>query len=361
MVVATVVSSSRGAAGTEVVKVHEDELMWGDPEPETLPYTVVCGATGLAPQVGGRGLFLLRLSRGGGYEALEVAPADDDAGPARLRTFRTYLAIERIPEPAERRRALLTYLRNAIRSEDEFVRANAIREYAAFAETFPQGLAAEDGPALAKVLATIREPELRRLAESALDRAPAAARPQSRSAAERASAAATAVLAEQEKRFDAARAKPDERAKAILDAAAQIDRAAEPLVARGLADSAPAVREAAATAAGETGMTGLGPKLLPMTATDSSLPVRRTAVIALGHLRYAGAVDTLAGLAESDPAVSREAMFALGRIRDQAALAKLRGLRTGGGDERKRLVDFLLSDEFVQQERAMGAAWAKRP
>lgn len=105
-------------------------------------------------------------------------------------------------------------------------------------------------------------------------------------------------------------------------------------------------------------MTALAPRLLPMTASDASAGVRRTCVIALGHMRYAAAVDTLAGLAASDAGLSREAMFALGRIRDPAALEKLRELRTGGGDERKRLADFLLSDEFVQQERAMGAPWA---
>ena len=119
------------------------------------------------------------------------------------------------------------------------------------------------------------------------------------------------------------------------------------------------MREAAAAAAGEVGIADAVPRLVPLAATDRSPPVRRSCVMALGHLRAASAVGTLAGLAASDPEVGREAMFALARIRDAAAVAELRRLGASSGDaERRKLVDFLLSDDFVRQERAMGAKWA---
>ncbi|MCE9635734.1 MAG: HEAT repeat domain-containing protein [Planctomycetes bacterium] len=368
MVVAQVVSVSPAGAGAEVLRVGEQDVIWGDPDLESAPYTVLCGAKGLAPAPGGSALFVLRLLPAGGFEALEVSPVDDTDGPARLRTLRTYVAIEMLPEPEERREALLAYLRSAVRSESGWARANAVREYAAFAEAFPSGLEPDDAAALSKAIPNLQDANLKRLAQSALDRAPVASRPKSAPVAgggtgatpSRAVPGATADIEPFVRRYDGARTRPEERRSAVLDAAAKADRGAAPLVVRALADPDASVREAAAAAVGEVRIVDLVPRLISLAVTDASIGVRRTCVVALGHMRAGSAVDTLAGLASSDREVGREALFALARIRDDGALARLRRERDVSGQidpDRRKLVDFLLSDDFVRQERAMGAKW----
>lgn len=357
MVVARVVSILPTPTATEVARIEEEELLWGPAEPDDRPYPVLCGAVGLSPRAGRRALFLLRLLPRGEYEAFEVAPLDDADGPARLQAFRKFLEIEALPDAAARRDALLVHLRAAVAAPDAWTRANAIREYAAFSKAFPGALRREDGPVLAAVVARVREPELRRLAERALDRVPQTQRPAPAGGAAATAAGLSAALAPFVERFENARKDPAARRRVVVEAAAQLDRGAEALVARALGDADASVREAAAAAAGGTGMAVAGPRLLAMAGSDESGPVRTTCVIALGHLRAVAAVETLAGIARSDPDRAREAMFALARIRDSTALAKLRDLGAEGAEDDRRLAEFLVSDDFVRQEKAMGATW----
>lgn len=359
MVVGLVLEIRPFGGGAEVARIEEREIVWGPLVENPAPYTVFCGSAGLAPRPGARGLFLLRVLPGGTCEAVEISPLDDPDGPARLRAFRRYLEIEGEADGAVRRDALLAYLRGAVADGDRWTRENALREYGAFADAFPGSLEPADGAALARALPSVRDPGLRRLVQAALDRAPATtSRTGLRAQPPAGGAAPAEALAPFTKRFDAARSDAPARRKAIVDAAAEVGAASAPLVARALDDKDPQVREAAVAAAGVTGIDVASGRILSLAATDPSPEVRATAVRALGHLRYTPAVETLAGLARGEPALAREALHALARIRSPAALEKLAGLRTPGDDERRRLVDFLVSEAFVRQEKAMGARWA---
>lgn len=359
MCVGRVESRAPGIRGAETVRVAEDETLWGPPsEPDDPPLYVTAGEIGVLPATGARALFLLRLLRSGNFEAVEVAPLDDAEGASRLESFRRILAVEGNPDPAARRIALLTYLRECLAGSDRWARDYAVREYAAFADAFPGALATPDGDALAAVLPTLRDPGLKRLGQYALDRVKAGAsaaktppRPKLRPAAPRADLTAF------EERFRSK--EPGERRAAVLDAVTRVGPAAEPLVERALTDPDAGVREAAVTSAGATGMFPLGAKVWATYPTETHPVVRRSLVTAIGKLRVPEAVPTLADIAAGGGTLWREASFALGRIRDGAALARLASIeRTASDPERASLAKFLRSDDFVRQEKALGEPWS---
>lgn len=359
MSVAEVAEKAALPRGAEMVRLRETEVLWGPPLDD--PPNVVCGAAGLAPGPGGKALFLLRLLPSGSYEAVQISPLDDADGPARLAAFRRYLEIEAIPDPAARRTALVGYLRGAVSGERGWTRANALREYAALSSAFPSALGPADAEVLARAASAERNAELKRLAQAALDRVPAGGRSSPGPAeAGNASAPAPADLSAFERRFVETKGGPGPRREALIDAAARHGAAAAPLVERALADEDPILREAAAAVAGEAGMAALGPRLAELLRTEPSAPVRRSLVLALGHLRVESAVPLLGSYAAEGGALARESAFALARIRTSGAVERLERLARDESDaERASLARFLLSEDFVRQERALGARWAE--
>jgi HEAT repeat protein len=124
------------------------------------------------------------------------------------------------------------------------------------------------------------------------------------------------------------------------------------------------VRAAAAEALGASGAegpsAGAGPALLRSLQSDADPAVRAAAAEALGTLRIEEAVPSLRAAARGEAATSRSALFALARIRSGAALEALRAVRDEAGApdaeaarERRDLVDFLLSEDFLRQEEAL--------
>jgi HEAT repeat protein len=155
-------------------------------------------------------------------------------------------------------------------------------------------------------------------------------------------------------RFDAADASPSVRRQAVIDAAVAAGARAAPLFARALDDEAPEVREAAAAAAGEHRVASLEPRIAAMLADDPSTPVRKTLVVAAGYLKSSASVPTLAILAKEGRPFAVEASFALARIRDDAAVAALNALAAEASDkDRRAMLEFLLSEKFLEQERAL--------
>jgi hypothetical protein len=361
MSVGRVESRTPGLRGAEIVRVAEQETLWGPGHEDGDPALyVTAGEVGVLPATGARALFLLRLLPSGNYEAIDVAPLDDADGATRLDCFRRILAIEATPDAAARRSALLEWLRACVSGGDRWARDYAVREYAAVADAFPGALRAPDGDALVRVLPSLRDPGLRRLGQRALDAvktdAPGAARATTAAAPRR--VVPRVDLTAYEERF---RAKdPGERRKAVLDAVVAHGAAAESLVERALADADPVVREAGVTSAGETGMTGLGDKVFATYATETHPVARRSLVVAIGKLRVRAAVPVLAEIAAGGGTLWREASFALGRIRDEMALARLATIgRTASDAERAKLAEFLRSDDFLRQEKALGAPWTE--
>ena len=360
MSVGTVAESRVLPRGVELLQVEETDVLWGPPG--TRRITVVCGAEGLAPGAGGRALFLLRLLPSGSYEAVQVSGLDDDDGPARLAAFRRYLEIESLRDPEARREALLVYLRRSVAAEKGWTRANALREYEAFSDAFRGALGPDDAAVLSRIAASERNAELRRLAQTTLDRVPgdAASRAATTTSSAGDAPAASAVdLTAFETRFADRRGGPGPRRQALSDAAQAHGALAAPLVGTALDDEDPAVRAAAATIAGDAGMTSLGGRLVERLRAEESPAVRRNLVVALGHVRCDEAVPILGSYAGEGAALSREAAFALARIRTPAAMERLRRLAADEADaERAELARFLLTEDFVRQERALGARWA---
>ena len=82
--------------------------------------------------------------------------------------------------------------------------------------------------------------------------------------------------------------------------------------------------------------------------------MRRSLVRALGYIREPRAVPTLQALARARGELGDDACYALARIRDEAAIGALGRLLTGADDKRRELLEFLLSDGFVEQEATLG-------
>ena len=152
----------------------------------------------------------------------------------------------------------------------------------------------------------------------------------------------------------------DERRRAIFDAVAAHGRLAEPLLSRALADPDPSVRDAATSGAGSSGMKPLGNAILAALTTEKHAVVRGSIIVALGKLRLTSAVTAVSEIAQSAGANEREAMYALGRIGNADARTHLSTIELGTNDEdRRKLARFLLSDDFLRQEKALGEPWTR--
>lgn len=313
---------------------------------------VLSAKTGALPLPGRDALFLLHARRESeNFELVDVAPLDDDAGPARVATMKRYLEIEALPGSEARVAALREHLRAAVVSNEEWPRANAAREYAAFAAQFPSALEPADRAAIDQSLRRGGDRATRGFLETALAACPGGGRRPAKPASDgQASARAAPFLA----RYSVPGATAAMRRQAVVDAAAEIGADAAPLIERALEDQDAPVRDAAAAAAGQCGVTSLAPRLASLLVTDTSPQVKRSLVLACGHLRAGGAVPALAAIARTTGPLTRDAMFALARIRDEPALAELRRLRDEAPEASQREdAEFLLSERFVEQERAL--------
>jgi hypothetical protein len=346
-------STSALPNGAEIGRIDVLEVLRGPPLEEPTTLSLIAGDAEILPPAGTEALFLLSgPTAGGNFDVVQVASLQGDR-EARLAAFARYLEIEGIGDPSARREALRTYLRDALRSGSSWSRWNAAREYAALAEELPDVMQAQDRESLASAIASSGDRAYRALLQSALDACPGG----TAGVAARAPATAEGAserLVELNDRFSAAEKDAAARRAIVVDAAVRIGASAAPLFERALGDAEAPVREAAVAAAGQLGVASLEARLASMLATETSRAVRLTLVIALGHLRSKTAVPTLAALAREGGTYSREASFALARVRTDEALAALRRIRGETRDvERAELLDFLVSDAFVEQERAL--------
>ncbi len=344
---------SAAAHGAEVGRVEPVDWMRGVPREQGSILVVLSAAEGALPFPGRDALFLLRsIPYSDNLELVEVGTLDDEDGAARLAAMKRFLEIESIADPAARFAALRAYLRGALVSEEGWTRRNAAREYAALAAEVPGSLTAEDRPPLERALQRTPEKSFRTLLESALAQCPGSKGSPARPAAK---PARDDDLAAYLARFDARDVSDAARRQCVIDAAVELGERGTPLFAKALVDDDPRVREAAAAAAGQLRTLALEPRIATMLTTDPSAGVRRTLVVAAGHLRSKASVSTLALLAKEGEPFARDAIFALARVRDDAALGELRRLRSEAQDpERRSVLDFLLSDRFVEQEKALG-------
>ncbi len=345
-------------AGIEIARVEPLRTLHGAAPTDESTLTVICGEPGILPGPGGQALLILRRRpRSPNHETVQVVPVSGKGGAERLEAFELYLDVEGLPDEAERVERLLDYLRDALRDPRRWTRANAALEYASLAAARPDDLGGADIAPLRSAILSARNPGTRNALQRALAVAerdtgarPTTARGPSRDPARADTAALAAAVEEFDATEDAAK-----RRDLVLDAAVDLGRRSTPLLRRALADPDARVREAGIAAAAEVGARSLTEPILGMLTGDDPLPLRRSAVRALGYLAAPSAVPTLSLMARGGGALEKDATFALARVRDEPALLALEGLRDAATDaERRRLIAFLLSDAFVEQERGLG-------
>lgn len=355
------VSNSPPLHGTEIGRMEIEEVMWGHTSWVGDTMTVLCAEPGVLPRRGRGAVLLLELKPGSRNAAVvQVIPLDDADSPERLVALREYLLFEQLPVPQDRAEQLLDHLRRAALSRREWTRWNAVEEYASLSRVAPELLRPMDERVLTTVRGQTEDPALTELIDEALKAidpqaaaavaAAAPARPTGPSATPRAQDVDT-LLREFRDKATTAQA----RTQLVIDGARRFRAASGPLLRAAMQDPDPAVREVGAAAAGAAGASAVGPSLLAMLGTEQVPEVRRAIVVSLGHLREASAIPALATLAADNAPLGREAAFALARIRNEAAVSALREIaRTTPDATHTRLVEFLLSDHFLEQERALG-------
>jgi len=351
---ARVVALSEPLPGTELARLETRELIAGLAPDGDL--RVLCGERGKLPRVGEEGIFFLQVRpRSLSLTLVDVSPLSDRAAEMRLAALRDYVRIEMRPTRDARVGALLTYLRRAARSPERWTRDNAAREYSALAAWDPSVLGPEDAIVLRSARSRVRDPETRRLLDRALSMVDSSSAPRAGHLASR--AAATTRKQEDpslfERRYAAPGVSAEARRAAVVDAATAVGAAAKALFERALEDEAAVVREAAVVAAARAGV--LEPAVAHLLATEPVPTVRRSIVRALGLLASERSIPSLGALAGNAGPLGREACFALARIRTPDAVERLRALQRDTTDAaRGDLLDFLLSDAFLEQERRLG-------
>jgi hypothetical protein len=344
--------------GTEVARFEVEEVLRSVPW-DQLPdavgspiLTVFCGEPGMLPRVGVEALLLVaRRVRSPNHDVVQVVPIAGSGGAERLAAYKAYLEIESVQSEEERVEALRSYLHRAVRDSRRWTRDNAALEFGSLARFRPYDLGSDDVGVLRNAAMRSNSAVVQRSLQTALavaernnTRAPRVPVPEVPN---------EELLAPFTVSYGAA-TDPADRRKIVLEAAVELEAGAAPLLRVALDDEDARVREAAVASAGQLRITAVGDALLPLLSREEPLPVRRSTVRAIGHLRVADAVPSLAILARGEGELGSDACYALGRIRTSEAITAMGQLLAGATGERLELIEYLLTDAFVEQERALG-------
>jgi len=344
-------------SGVEIATVLVKETLWGEAaeSPRLRLLTHEPGYFGrLSPEAV---FFVDPVGASDRYAVRAVVELEGEAGKARLAALRRCLEVERLPA-GDRAAALRAVIFEGLGATDAWTRQNAARELVHLAGLRPGTFSPEDARDVRKAASRARDRVLRPLLVEASE------------ILVRASAAGTlapsdpgAVTLRGAPLLKTLREDPDPRLRrAAAEAAAGEGAAGEAALRAALAGDADAgVRAAAAEALGRSAGRDAADDLLRAAKGDGDLAVRAAAVEALGAARAEAAAGVLRDLARKPPAsLAREALFALARIRTEEALAAIRGVRAEAaaedGDaarETRDLADFLLSEDFLLQEKAL--------
>lgn len=361
---ARVASISPPLHGAAVGRAEVLEALRGEPESERV--TLLAGEAAAIPDPGREAiLFVDPIPGSPNVRLVQSVPLWDDDATSRAEALRRYLAIEELAREDRGAAAaeLVDYLRRAVRSADEWTRWNAAEEYASLARAHPQLLGPDDAAALGAAVSGSRDAAFRRRVGAALDAIPKRSRADSTSAsgtpaAGESAGESTASIDDETvrawlDRFEAAD-EPDERRAVLVEAVEGPGAALQPLFDRALTDAHPVVRDTAVVAVARLELSELGGRLVQRLADEEHPRVRSSLVRAVGLLRTTEAVPLLSSLATAGDEGLREAWFALARIRSEDCLATLRALQSSRTGEDRSTLEFLLSDAFVEQERALG-------
>jgi HEAT repeat protein len=312
-------------------------------------------------------LFLRRLGEGR-YEPVGRVELFGASRDGKLETLRAYLRIEAMKDGKVKRKTLHDLLMKNLASDDPFLFFSAARELANFTKKNGEHFTDADARAMQKRAARTSNAVLKELLAAALQNLGKKLEVDTDPAAGESGKPRTPPSVEF-KELAAAWRKGKLRAEArtalVRELCTRHLRHAGQILLEALEDEDAEVRELAARNLGEAEVGAARQPLTRLLTREKSRAVRRAAVRSLGILRAKDALPAILELGR-DPELLRPVAFAAARIGGTEAREFLEGLRrTHSGASKheetvRKLVDFLLSDEFAAQEEAMRKIRRKR-
>jgi hypothetical protein len=352
---------STGATLTRF-KIHE--TLFGHERESTI--LLISPDPGQFPPPGVPVAYLLRRIGRARYEISGNIDLTGVDGPDRLSTLKRYLQIEALPDPYQKRRELHDYLMENLGSGRRFLVWSAARELANFSRENAGFFTPEDVAVIRNKQRLAAESVLKDLLSDVLDHVGEVGPAGETDGGPPAEAVEprppvlppSSDFLELEQAWRQGGLSIEERRMVVLAICARHLRHGAPILLDALVDADPEIRRLAALNLGEAGYEPAAEPLLMRLGTEVDRSVIAAAIQSLGVLRVAKARAAIIHFAE-DLELRRAVLYALARIGDEECrkfLAEVRSAlegKTGEPGELRKLVDFLLSDDFRQQEEAL--------
>ena len=368
---ARIVERKTFATGVTVATVEVIDVISGTEKRRRLPVTTGDPRT-IAGSFPDGVLFLRRHTRGAPYELIQQFRLLDDVGRARLAALRQYVAAQALPTADARVARMREIHLENVSSGDAWTRGNAIRELSWFTRHWPGVFTAEDRRLLLEVREGVGETTLRELLEGCLHRIDAALVERGDGADPSPAVAGDGKEDSEEYAQALDRARTEgvpvaERREALERLARRWPGRAGVDVEPFLDDPARELRQRAGCLLGELGHAPSAARLIETLRREGEDPdVRRETIRALGNLGAAAATEALAA-AIAEPALRRAALYALAQIGTDrarevlaAARARFGSLDSEAAERLRKYFDFLDSEAFRKQERALAEIRARR-
>ncbi len=359
-----VVRSNTLSTGATLTRFKVDEVLHGrerartilliSPDPEQFPPVGVPVA-----------YFLRRIGR----ERFEIAGRIEligVEGPDRLGTLKRYLEIEALKDPQRKRRELHDYLMENLGAGRRFLVWSAARELANFTKKNAGFFTREDIAAIRNKARISSEAMLKDLLADVIENIGDISReltaegdsPPEPVEPRRPKLPPSSAFLKLERAWKEGGLSVEARRMIVLTVCARHLLHGGPLLVDALSDEDVEIRRLAALNLGEAGYEPAAEPLLHRLGTEDDQKVIAAAIQSLGILRVERARAIIIRFAE-DKTLRRPVLFALARIDNEECRAFLEEVRsalagkTGDQAELRKLVDFLLSDDFRKQEDAL--------
>ncbi|MEN8149485.1 MAG: HEAT repeat domain-containing protein [Planctomycetota bacterium] len=351
--------------GARVVRFTLKEVLEGKEEAQSV--VLVAGAPDLIPPPGVPGvLFLKRLGRGR-YEPVGLVEIFGKEAKARLATLRRYLEIERMAGAKKKRETLREYLLTNLESGDAFLRWSAARELANFTKRNGKYL----GPAHLARIRAVREKHGEAVFQQLLDTAlfqvkrRGAPPPDAPSHLAGPEGPEYRELRGLYRKWKKGIPKAADRRDLLQRVTSRWLKHSAPILADALDDESPVVRRIAALQLGEGEFTSAEPRLRKRLGEERDREVLEALIHSLGILKSEKALPAILALGKADD-LRRAAAFAAARTGGDLAekwlstLLATHNRETEKDREIRRLVKFLRSEAFENQEKALSEIRRKR-
>ena len=352
------------STGATLTRFRIEKLLYGREREQTI--LLISPDPGLFPPVGVPvAYFLSRIDRSR-YEIAGRIDLTGIEGPDRLGTLTRYLEIERLSDPQKRRRELHDYLMGNLISGKRFLIWSAARELANFTRDNAGFFTSEDTAAIRNKARLSSDSVLKDLLGSVLNNIgkieptdPADGEAPRESVEPRLPVLPpSSEFLKLERAWRQGGLSIEDRRMVVLAICARHLLHGGPILVDALTDVDPEIRRLAALNLGEAGHEPAAEPLLLRLGTEENQKVIAAAIQSLGILRVERARKIIIRFAR-DKTLRRPVLFALARINNEECrkfLVEVQGALEGKGGEQgelRKLVDFLLSEDFQKQEAAL--------